>query len=66
MIIHHSLFKQPTEKPTVGKSSAAKEPTDPPSKTEDHAELKTGDEQHGGVSAGKDVDPTKKGNWLHV
>lgn len=29
-------LKQPTEKPTIEKSSAAKDPTDPPSKGEDH------------------------------
>ena len=29
-------LKQPTEKPTIEKSSAAKDPTDPPSKGEEY------------------------------
>lgn len=48
------VLEQPTEKPTVEKSSAAKEPTDPPHKPEDV--------QGGGVSADEEhLDPVTKG-----
>ena len=32
---HYFVHKQPTEAPTVDKSSAAKNPTDPPSQSEE-------------------------------
>ena len=43
------LFQQPTEKPTVEKSSAAKEPTDPPIKMEHEDEGKKEAVFEGGV-----------------
>lgn len=33
---HYFVHEQPTEAPTVEKSSAAKDPTDPPSQPEDN------------------------------
>lgn len=62
---HCFVFKQPTEKPTVGKTSAAKDPTDPPSKTEELKDLKTVVEKDG-VSAHKVEDPSVKGNCWYT
>ena len=49
-------LKQPTEKPTIEKSSAAKDPTDPPSKGEDYQDEAVSEKE----------DPITKGayTWL--
>ena len=45
---HYFVPEQPTETPTVEKSSAAKDPTDPPSQPEDKpAATGLPDEEHG-------------------